>query len=118
MTISTIPGKRAERGIWVADRFDCGCTWVSTERWFDWKTQWHEQGIRLRPYLEAGKQVQALSYLGHTPYGVKEDAYFCYATARLAGFVWNGGVPLSHPDVAPLYRLRLGKPSQVMRRST
>jgi hypothetical protein len=40
---------------------------------------------------------------------VKEDAYFCYATARLAGFVWNGGVPLSSPDVAPLYRLRLGK---------
>ncbi len=86
------------------------CTWVSTERWFDWKTHWHEQGIRLRPYLEAGKQVQALSYLGHTPYSVKEDAHFCYATARLAGFVWNGGVPLSHPDVAPLYRLRLGKP--------
>jgi hypothetical protein len=24
--------------------------------------------------------------------------------------VWNGGVPLSNPDVAPLYRLRLGKP--------
>lgn len=86
------------------------CTWVSKERWFDWKTHWHEQGVKLQPYLKAGKQVQALSYLGHTPYGVKEDAYFCYATARLAGFVWNGGVPLSHPDVAPLYRLRLGKP--------
>jgi hypothetical protein len=86
------------------------CTWVSKERWFDWKTHWHEQGVKLRPYLAAGKQVQALSYLGHTPYGVKEDAFFCYATARLAGFVWNGGVALSNPDVAPLYRLRLGKP--------
>ena len=62
------------------------------ERWFDWKTHWHDQGVKLRPYLDAGKQVQALSYLGHTPYGVKEDAFFCYATARLAGFVWNGGV--------------------------
>ena len=69
------------------------CTWVSKERWFDWKTHWHAQGVKLRPYLEAGKQVQALSYLGHTPYGVKEDAFFCYATARLAGFVWNGGLP-------------------------
>ena len=67
------------------------CTWVSKERWFDWKTHWHEQGIKLRPYIEAGKQVQALSYLGHTPYGIKEDALFCYASARLAGFVWNGG---------------------------
>jgi hypothetical protein len=86
------------------------CTWVSKDRWFDWKKHWHEQGVKLRPYLEAGKQVQALSYIGHTPYGIKEDAYFCYATARLAGFVWNGGVPLSNPDVAPLYRLRLGKP--------
>jgi hypothetical protein len=86
------------------------CTWVSKERWLDWKKHWHEQGVRLRPYLAAGKQVQALSYLGHTRFGVKEDAYFCYATARLAGFVWNGGVPLSHPEVAPLYRLRLGKP--------
>ncbi len=25
-------------------------------------------------------------------------------------FVWNGGVALSNPDAAPLYRLRLGKP--------
>lgn len=86
------------------------CTWVSKERWFDWKTHWHEQGLKLRPFLDAGKQVQALSYIGHTPYGVKEDAFFCYATARLAGFVWNGGVGLSNPDVSPLFRLRLGKP--------
>ena len=41
--------------------------------------------------------MQALSYLGHTPYGVKEDAFFCYATARLAGFVWNGGCPSPSP---------------------
>jgi hypothetical protein len=86
------------------------CTWVSKERWFDWKNHWHAQGLQLQPYIAAGKQVQALSYLGHTPYGIKEDAYFCYASARLAGFVWNGGLPLSNPDAAPLYRLRLGKP--------
>ena len=86
------------------------CTWASKERWFDWKKHWHAQGEQLRPYLEAGKQVQALSYLGHTPYGIKEDAFFCYASARLAGFVWNGGCPLSNPDTAVLYRLHLGKP--------
>jgi hypothetical protein len=84
------------------------CTWVSTERWFDWHTHWDKVGKELQPYLKAGKQIQALSYLGHTPYGVREDAYFCYATARLAGFVWNGG-PLSSADCGELYRLRLGK---------
>jgi hypothetical protein len=86
------------------------CTWVSKERWFDWRTHWNQAGKDLQPMVRAGKQIQALSYLGHTPYGVREDALFCYASARLAGFVWNGGLPISHPDVADLYRLRLGKP--------
>ena len=86
------------------------CTWVSKDRWFDWKTHWNKAGKDLQPYVKAGKQIQALSYLGHTPYGIREDAFFCYASARLAGFVWNGGQPLSNPETAALYRLRLGKP--------
>ena len=87
------------------------CSWASKERWLGWEN-WHEQGVQLRPYIRAGKQVQALSYLGSTPYGVKEDAFFCYATARLAGLVWNAGLPMSRPETAPLYRLRLGRPLQ------
>jgi len=86
------------------------CTWVSTERWMDWSGHWNKAGKDLQPYVLAGKQIQALSYLGHTPYGVREDAFFCYASARLAGFVWNGGVPISNPEVADLHRLRLGRP--------
>jgi Hypothetical glycosyl hydrolase family 15 len=86
------------------------CTWVSKDRWFDWNTHWHERDIALQPFLKAGKQIQALSYLGHTPYGVREDAFFCYASARLAGFVWSGGLPLSDPDTAILYQIRLGPP--------
>ncbi|MFA6546755.1 MAG: putative glycoside hydrolase, partial [Limisphaerales bacterium] len=86
------------------------CTWVSKDRWFDWKAHWNKAGKDLQPHVKAGKQIQALSYLGHTPYGIREDAFFCYASARLAGFVWNGGQPLSQPDSAVLYRLRLGKP--------
>ena len=86
------------------------CTWVSKDRWFDWKAQWNKAGRDLQPYVKAGKQIQALSYLGHTPYGVREDGFFCYASARLAGFVWNGGGPISGPDTADLYRVRLGKP--------
>ncbi len=84
------------------------CTWVSTERWFDWHDHWNKAGKDLQPYVKAGKQIQALSYLGHTPYGVFEDALFCYASARLAGFVWSSG-PIPNDDVARLHRLRLGK---------
>jgi hypothetical protein len=86
------------------------CTWVSKDRWFDWKDQWHAQGAKLAPMMAAGKQIQALSYVGHTSYGVREDAFFCYATARLAGFVWNAGLPMSEPDAAILYQIRLGPP--------
>jgi hypothetical protein len=86
------------------------CTWVSKERWMDWGKFWHDQGVKLQPFMRAGKQIQALSYLGHTPYGIREDGFFCYASARLGGFVWNGGLPLSNPDTAVLYQIRLGKP--------
>ena len=86
------------------------CTWVSKERWFDWRTTWHENGVKLQPFVQAGKQIQCLSYTGHTPYGVREDSFYCYASARLGGFVWNGGQPLSNPDQAILYQIRLGKP--------
>ncbi len=86
------------------------CTWVSKDRWFDWRGHWHDQGVKLQPFVKAGKQIQALSYLGHTGYGVREDAFFCYASARLAGFVWNGGRPLSDPETAILYQIRLGPP--------
>ncbi|MBM3501575.1 MAG: hypothetical protein FJX74_23215, partial [Armatimonadetes bacterium] len=86
------------------------CTWVSKERWFDWHGHWHQCGVDLQPFVKAGKQIQCLSYLGHTPYGVREDAFFCYASARLAGLVWNGGRPLSDPETAILYQIRLGKP--------
>jgi hypothetical protein len=86
------------------------CTWVSKERWMDWKTRWHEQGVKFQPFLKAGKQIQALSYVGHTPYGAREDGFFCYATARLAGFVWSPGRPISDPETAILYQVQLGPP--------
>lgn len=86
------------------------CTWVSKDRWFDWHDHWHRCGLELQPFVKAGKQIQCLSYLGHTPYGVREDGFFCYASARLAGLVWNGGTPISNPETAILYQIRLGRP--------
>jgi len=51
------------------------CGWASVDRWFDWKTRWNRMGKEL-PFWKAGKQILALSYIGHTPYGMKEDAFF------------------------------------------
>lgn len=84
------------------------CTWASTERWFDWTAHWNQAGKDLQPYVKAGKQIQALSYLGHTPYGIRADAFFCYASARLAGFVWSGG-EFSDPNISLLHQIRLGE---------
>ena len=68
----------------------------------------------------------ALSNLPFTPasstLGIREDAFICYATARLAGFVWNGGKAIAYgPPAGPgnstslpyaddLFRLHLGGP--------
>ncbi|HYM00871.1 MAG TPA: hypothetical protein VEZ90_18080, partial [Blastocatellia bacterium] len=75
--------------------------------------QWDEKGQQLQAYLQKGKQILVISPLGSAR-GVREDAFLCYASARLAGFVWQGGslgaVPVSHPQVADLFRIRLGKP--------
>jgi len=87
------------------------CTWVSKDRWFDWHDHWFAMGEAIQPQLAAGKCVIALSYLGHTPYGIKEDAYFCYASARLSGLIWAAGGDILKDDPArKLYEIRLGKP--------
>jgi hypothetical protein len=86
------------------------CTWVSKDRLGDWKKDWYSQGSKLNALLDAGKQIQALSYLGYTPYGLKEDAFFCFASSRLAGFVWSGDGAFDKPATAALYQTVLGPP--------
>ncbi len=64
------------------------CTWVATDRWGDWHKNWNG----LDKKLPAGKQVCCLSYLGHdTKHSFKDDAFFCYASARLMNFIWGAG---------------------------
>lgn len=95
------------------------CTWASKERWFDWHDHWFAMGEALQPHLAAGKCVIALSYLGHTPYGIKEDAYFCYASARLSGLIWSaGGDVLKDNPARRLYQIRLGKAQAPARQSS
>ena len=84
-------------------------SWISKDRLGNWQ-DWRKKGDDLQPYIRSGKAIQALSYLGHTPYGIRNDAFFAYASARLAGMVWHGGLPVSNPETADIYRLRLGAP--------
>ena len=86
------------------------CTTVSTERWFDWRKDWNALGKGFASGVKAGKQLLALSYLGNTKYGIKDDAYFCYCSARLAGFVWSGCGSLKGNPASVLYSTRLGRP--------
>ena len=86
----------------------------------------HDQGTVLHNLVASGKAILALSNLpfNNPPQVIsrtdgRDHAFFCYATARLAGFVWNGGKAISYaspvgdtqPYADDLYRLRLGKSS-------
>lgn len=85
------------------------CTWVSDERWMDWHGYWNYMGRKVAPLLEKGRSVLALSYLGHTHNSIKDDAYFCYCSARLSGFLWSAGGDVLRGDPAEvLYSIRLG----------
>ncbi len=88
------------------------CTWVATDRWGDWGKNWN--GIDKK--IPDGKQVCCLSYLGHdTKHSFKDDAFFCYASARLMNFIWGAGYSLDKVEddrpVRTLYSLTLGPPT-------
>ena len=88
------------------------CTWVATDRWGDWQKNWN--GIDKK--IPARKQVCCLSYLGHdTKHSFKDDAFFCYASARLMNFIWGAGYSLDKVKddrpVRTLYSLTLGAPA-------
>ncbi len=86
-------------------------TWVAENRWGDWHKDWN--GIDKK--IPAGKQVCCLSYPGHDKqYTVKEDAFFCYSSARLMNFIWSAGynkkTVKDDSAIRKLYGLRLGQP--------
>ena len=88
---------------------------VQTTHWvqIDPNMTWDELGRKLQAYLNQGKQILVISDLGSSK-GVREDAFLCFATARLAGFVWYGiggqspYMYMAGAEVADLYRLRAG----------
>ncbi len=83
------------------------CTWAS-------KTRWHDEGRILAFQKSWGDSpVLALSYIGHTANPPREDAFWCYAWARMSGFLWADW--FTAKDTArELYTLRLGRPVSEM----
>ena len=88
------------------------CTWASDRRWHS-EAQLLDFQKRWASFPDRGEVVVALSYLGHTKNPRREDAFYCYAWARISGFVWadwyTGG-----NDVTAIYKLRLGQPTGKM----
>ncbi|MFA5394285.1 MAG: hypothetical protein WC338_07535 [Candidatus Ratteibacteria bacterium] len=88
------------------------CTWVSTQRWGDWQKQWNGMDKKISRWIKAGKQVCCLSYVGHTINDIKDDVYFCYASARLMNMIWQAGnaTVYENPALTILYQIETGQP--------
>ena len=62
--------------------------------------------------MNAGKQVCCLSYVGHTTNNIKDDCFFCYASARIMNMIWQGGSQAIYedPELNVLYKIETGQP--------
>jgi len=84
------------------------CTWASKVRWHN-ESQLLDYQRTWGPQADKGHPLIALSYIGHTKNPPREDAFYCFAWARLSGFIWADW--FTAKDTArDLYKLRLGKP--------
>ncbi len=89
------------------------CTWAAKNRWHN-QRQILDFQRRYGPMAEGGHTLIALSYIGHTPNPPREDAFYCYAWARLSGFTWADWFT-AKDSARCLYKLRLGKPTGQMK---
>lgn len=84
------------------------CTLVSSKRLGTWEKDWTGIDKKIPP----GRQVCCLSYPGYTTYPLKDDLYFCYASARLMNFIWSAGEKYNkNLDARKLFALTLGQPA-------
>ena len=90
------------------------CSWAWKGRRQTWQ-QSKELARKYAPYIKSGGAVIALSYLGETQTTVKDDAFFCYAAARLSDFIWSDYRTLGDNPATVLYRTHLGSPSTALR---
>lgn len=82
------------------------CTWASKTRWHNWDRilRW------AKDWGDGPDQIVTLSYIGQTSYTPREDAFYCYACARLSGFLWADWYS-KFDDYKDLFSLRLGNPT-------
>jgi hypothetical protein len=87
------------------------CTWAAPERWTTWD-QILSVARQNREAVRQGKVILALSYLGHTPFAIEDDAFYCYACAKLSGFHWADWFTVPPQNKAQtLFTVRLGAPT-------
>lgn len=86
------------------------CSWGWKGRNKTW-TQLKELAQQYARYIKSGGTVIALSYLGETQTTVKDDAFFCYAAARLSDFIWSDYQTLGDNPATVLYHTQLGQPT-------
>jgi len=86
------------------------CSWAWKGRKRKW-SQLKELANKYEPYLQVGGQVVALSYLEieNTEHTIKDDAYFCFAAARVSGFIWTDYLTISDNPAKILYKADLGE---------
>ena len=84
------------------------CGGPSKDRRHDWN-KIMDMAHQCKDALSHGKTVVALSYLGDTPFDIKDDAYFCYACAKLSGFHWADWFTLREHPARELLSLRTGR---------
>jgi hypothetical protein len=85
------------------------CTWASKVRWHNWDriSQW------AKDWGDGPDQIVTLSYIGHTSAPPREDAFYCYACARLSGFLWADWYS-KFDSYKDLFAVRLGEPTGKM----
>ncbi len=93
------------------------CSWAWKGRRQTWP-QLKEVARQHAPYIKSGGAVIALSYLGETETTVKDDAFYCYAAARLSDFIWSDYQTLGDSPATVLYRAHLGPPLTALAATT
>jgi len=88
----------------MLESYICSWAWKHRVSW----SEIRKKADDYRPYIDSGHRVVALSFLGHTTNPVKDDAFFCYAAARISGFIWGDGQTMGRNDANRLYGLDLG----------
>jgi len=97
---------------------DC-CMWESfiySWAWEGRRNSWPEIKKRAADnewYYNAGGRIVAFSYLNNTRKEIKEDAFWAFSAARLAGFIWMATLNGSGAEI--LYNTHMGEPVSELR---